>query len=354
MPTLAIETQDLTKRFRLPRSLRAIATGRPPEPERVAVDGVSLTIPRGEVFGLLGQNGAGKTTLVRMLTTLLLPSSGSAHVDGIDVTADPRAVRSRIGLINGDERSFYWRLTGRQNLEFFGALRHMDAASTAAVVDRLSQRLGVAEHLDRPFGRLSTGQRQALAIIRGLIDEPQILFMDEPTRSLDPISAERLRRFVAEVVVGDLGRTVVLATHSMPEAEALCHRVAFIQDGRIVAAGSVADLRATIGYGTRCTLRLRGASTDPGPLIHAIPDVGGVRLTDLRPAAVAITDGATHQVELLLATDDALAAVLRTLIGADVDVLACETGEVSLEEIYIRTLGPTSEAPARAVAVATP
>ncbi len=352
MPTLAIETHDLTKRFRLPRSLRAIATGRPPEPERVAVDGVSLAIPHGEVFGLLGQNGAGKTTLVRMLTTLLLPSSGTARVDGIDVTADPRAIRSRIGLINGDERSFYWRLTGRQNLEFFGALRHLDAAATAPVIERLSRRLGVAEHLDRPFGRLSTGQRQALAIVRGLIDEPAILFMDEPTRSLDPISAERLRRFVAEVVVGDLGRTVVLATHSMPEAEALCHRVAFIQDGRIVAAGSVAQLRDAIGYGTRCTLRLRSGTADPAPLIHGIAGVGGMRSTDLRVATT--TDGATHQVELVLASNDALAAILRVLVEADVDVLGCETGEVSLEEIYIRTLGPAAEPSPVAVAVTAP
>jgi ABC-2 type transport system ATP-binding protein len=352
MSTLAIETQDLTKRFRLPRSLRAIATGRPPEPERIAVDGVSLSIPHGEVFGLLGQNGAGKTTLVRMLTTLLLPSSGTARVDGIDVTADPRAVRSRIGLINGDERSFYWRLTGRQNLEFFGALRHMDAVATAAVVERLSRRLGVAEHLDRPFGRLSTGQRQALAIIRGLIDEPAILFMDEPTRSLDPISAERLRRFVAEVVVGDLGRTVVLATHSMPEAEALCHRVAFIQDGRIVAAGSVAELRNAIGYGTRCSLRLRSTTVDPAPLLHGIAAAGRVRSTDLRLAAPA--DGATHLVDLVLASSDALASILRELVGADIDVIACETGEVSLEEIYIRTLGPAAEPASVAVAVATP
>lgn len=350
MPTLAIEADDLTKRFRLPRSLRAIATGRPPEPERVAVDGVSLAIPHGEVFGLLGQNGAGKTTLVRMLTTLLLPSSGTARVDGIDVTTDPRAVRSRIGLINGDERSFYWRLTGRQNLEFFGALRHMDATATAAVVDRLSRRLGVADHLDRPFGRLSTGQRQALAIMRGLIDEPAILFMDEPTRSLDPISAERLRRFVAEVVVGDLGRTVVLATHSMPEAEALCHRVAFIQDGRIVAAGSVAQLRDAIGYGMRCTLRLRSATGDPAALVNGLADVGGVRSSDLR--GTAATDGATHQVEAVLASSDALAAILRTLVRADVDIVACETGDVSLEEIYIRTLGPTAEPAPAAVAVA--
>ena len=184
--TPAIETIDLTKRFRMPRALRAMAAGRFDVSERVAVDDVSLSIPQGQVFGLLGQNGAGKTTLVRMLTTLLLPTSGTARIDGIDVARDPLAVRSRVGLVNGDERSFYWRLTGRQNLEFFAALRHLDRTAATVAIDRLASSLGMTEHIDRPFRMLSSGQRQALAIARGLLDEPSIVFMDEPTRSLDP------------------------------------------------------------------------------------------------------------------------------------------------------------------------
>lgn len=337
--TLAIESGLLTKRFRPVRSIRAALLGRPREPDRVAVDRVDLAIPHGQVFGLLGQNGAGKTTLVRILTTLLLPTAGTARVDGIDVTVDPRAVRSRIGLINGDERSFYWRLSGRHNLEFFGALRHLDEATTAAAIDRLAARLGMSEHLDRPFARLSTGQRQSLAIMRGLIDEPRILFMDEPTRSLDPISASRLRRFVADVVVGELERTVVLATHSMPEAEELCDRLAFIQDGRIVAQGSVAELRRTIGYGTRCELRVRHAPADVAARLADVVGVAGVAATTIEPPS---HDGATVVVRMTLTAGDALAEVMRRLVRADADVLACETGELSLEEIYVRTLGSTA------------
>jgi ABC-2 type transport system ATP-binding protein len=344
--TLAIETGFLTKRFRPVRSVRAALLGRPREPDRVAVDSVDLAIPPGQVFGLLGQNGAGKTTLVRILTTLLLPTAGTARVDGVDVTVDPRAVRSRIGLINGDERSFYWRLSGRQNLEFFGALRHLDPPTTAAAIDRLAARLGMSEHLDRPFARLSTGQRQSLAIMRGLIDEPRILFMDEPTRSLDPISASRLRRFVADVVVGELGRTVVLATHSMPEAEELCDRLGFIQDGRIVAQGTVSELRRAIGYGSRCELRLRGAPTDVAARLGAVAGVSAVTATAFEGPA---PDGATLAVRLTLGVGDALAEVLRRLVRADVDVLACETGELSLEEIYIQTLGPVPAPNASAV-----
>lgn len=337
----AIETVGLTKRFAGVRGLRDVILGRPGQPDRVAVGDVDLQIGRGEVFGLLGQNGAGKSTLVRMLTTLLLPTSGSARVDGLDIERDARAIRSRVGLISGDERSFYWRLTGRQNLEFFGALRHLDPIATADGIERLAGRLGMAEHLDRPFGRLSSGQRQALAIIRGLLDQPSILFMDEPTRSLDPISAVRLRQFVADVVVGELERTVVIATHSMPEAEALCDRVAFIQDGRIVAAGSVTELRRAIGYGTRCELRL-------GP----IPDGLLGRLASV-PMAVALTsegvpDGAQDRaavvIRVQLGGSQVLDRLLKIIVEAGVAVIACETGELSLEEIYVRTLGTPSVA----------
>ena len=331
--TPAIETTDLTKRFRLPRALRAMASGRFDVAERVAVDHVSLSISRGQVFGLLGQNGAGKTTLVRMLTTLLLPTSGTAHIDGIDLARDPHAVRGRVGLVNGDERSFYWRLTGRQNLEFFAALRHLPKGDATVAIDGLASRLGLTDHIDRPFRTLSSGQRQALAIARGLLDDPSIVFMDEPTRSLDPISALRLRRFVGDVVVGELGRTVVLATHSMPEAETLCDRLAFIQDGRIVAAGTVAELRRAIGYGTRCELRLADVSTDLTELLRDVPGVGSLTV-----APTTTEDPGRFTVRLTMSADATLPELLRRLVGSGVAVLDCVTSELSLEEIYLQTL----------------
>jgi ABC-2 type transport system ATP-binding protein len=286
-----------------------------------------------------------------MLTTLLLPTSGTARVDGLDVIRDPGRVRARIGLINGDERSFYWRLTGRQSLEFFGALRHLDARQAGAAVDRLAGRLNMTDHLDRPFGRLSTGQRQALAIMRGLLDAPAIVFMDEPTRSLDPISAERMRRFVSEVVVGDLGRTVVLATHSMVEAEELCDRLAFIQDGRIVAQGSVAELRGAIGYGTRAALRLRNAPADVATRLAAIP---GVSAVTVEPIVEPALDGATLNAGLTMTSRAALPEILRRLIVDDVAVLDCTTSELSLEEIYIRTLGGSAAPNPTTIPVPTP
>jgi ABC-2 type transport system ATP-binding protein len=343
--TSAIETENLTKRFRPLRSYRELVQPSR-RAERIAVSEVSLRMPPGQVFGLLGQNGAGKTTFIRMLTTLLIPTSGAARVAGFDVARDPHAVRSRIGLVSGDERSFYWRLTGRQNLEFFAALQHLPSAVTPGRIADLAERLGIAEHLDRPFGHLSTGQRQKLAIARGLMTEPEILFMDEPTRSLDPISAVAIREFVADHIVGELGRTVVLATHSMPEAEALCNRLAFIQDGRIVAEGSVADLRRTIGYGIRCELRLSPRMGTAGVDLAALPEVLEV-LPGPDRAEPTPTDGPPPVVvRLTLAHGEALAPVLRALVTAGADVLLCETRELSLEEIYVHTLAPgTASAP---------
>jgi ABC-2 type transport system ATP-binding protein len=347
----AVEAVGLTKRFRHATSIRGLLSGRSRPPDRVAVDQVDLRIERGEVFGLLGQNGAGKTTLVRMLTTLLVPSAGSARIDGLDVVADARQVRARLGLINGDERSFYWRLTGRQNLEFFAALRHLDHRRTSAAIDRLAGQLGMVEHLDRPFGRLSTGQRQALAIMRGLIDEPSVLFMDEPTRSLDPISAERLRRFIAEVVVGELGRTVMLATHSMVEAEELCGRLGFLQDGRLVALGTVDELRRAIGYGIRCELRL-GCDADPTAILRPVARDGQVEVA--AAAAEPNPDGAAWIARFTLPAADALPSVLSRLVEAGVAVLACRTSEMSLEEIYLQTLAPPPAPVMRPAAITAP
>ncbi len=337
--TSAIETDNLTKRFRPLRSYRDIVQPSH-RAERTAVSEVSLRMPPGQVFGLLGQNGAGKTTLIRMLTTLLIPTSGVARVAGFDVARDPHAVRQRIGLVSGDERSFYWRLTGRQNLEFFAALQHLPSAATPGRIADLAERLGIADHLDRPFGHLSTGQRQKLAIARGLMTEPEILFMDEPTRSLDPISAVAIREFIADHIIGTLERTVVLATHSMPEAEALCRRLAFIQDGRIVAEGSVADLRRTIGYGIRCELRLSPRMGTAGVDLAALPEVLAVLSGPEADEAPPAGSEAPVVVRLTLAHEEALGPVLRALVTAGADVYFCETRDLSLEEIYVHTLAP--------------
>jgi ABC-2 type transport system ATP-binding protein len=348
MPESAISIEGLTKRFRSLRTYRDVLAAPWRSAGPAVVDDVSLEVPAGQVFGLLGQNGAGKTTLVRMLTTLLLPSSGRASVGGFDVVREAHAVRQRIGLVNGDERSFYWRLTGRDNLDFFAALQHMPSGLAARRIDELGDRLGIAEHLDRPFGQLSSGQRQKFAIARGLMSEPDVLFMDEPTRSLDPISAVTIRTFIQEHVIGQLGRTVVLATHSMPEAEALCGSVAFIQDGRIVAQGTVPQLRGAIGYTPRCDLVVRRAPVDLDARLAA---VAGVRTVQVDEPVLVAGEQPTTAVRLAVDDDTTLNRVLAMLVVSGAEIIRCEAREASLEEIYVRTLGPSRVSAAGAAPV---
>jgi len=333
----AIEAHALTKRFHKLHTYRDLALYPWRKAAHLAVDHVSLEIERGELFGLLGQNGAGKTTLIKMLCTALLPSSGSATIAGYDVIRQARQVRERIGLVSGEERSFYWRLTGRQNLEFFAALNHVPAATARERITTLLERVGLAEHADRPFRTYSSGMRQKLGIARGLLNNPQVLFMDEPTRSLDPISAQAMRSFVAEYIIGELGCTVILATHSMAEAEDLCDRLAFIRTGQVVAEGTIAQLRQQLHYGIRCELHLR----------HMPPELPDT----LRRRAGISEISVTHQeigprLDLTISEEGpVLAALLRDIVESGADIYHFQTRQISLEEIYLRTLSPAARAP---------
>jgi ABC-2 type transport system ATP-binding protein len=332
---LAIEAHALTKRFRQLHSYRDLLLYPWRRADHLAVDNVSLQIERGELFGILGQNGAGKTTLIKMLCTALLPTSGSAIVAGYDVVRGARHVRQAIGLVSGEERSFYWRLTGRQNLEFFAALYHVPPTTARQRIEALLQGVGLAADADRPFRTYSTGMRQKLAIARGLLNQPQVLFMDEPTRSLDPISAQHIRRFVADYILGELGSTVILATHSMAEAEELCNRVALIRAGRVVAQGSIQQLRQTLHHGVRRELRLR----------HMPPDLPDAlrRLAGVLSLEVSRVEG-LHILDLAMSDEGALlAAVLRETIESGADVYECQTYQATLEDIYLRTLGDVPE-----------
>lgn len=332
----AIEAHSLTKHFRQLHTYRDLILYPWRKPAYLAVDQISFQIERGELFGLLGQNGAGKTTLIKMLCTALLPSSGRAAVAGYDVVRQARQVRERIGLVNGEERSFYWRLTGRQNLEFFAALCHVPAAAARERIRSLIEQVGLAEHADRPFRTYSSGMRQKLGIARGLLNNPQVLFMDEPTRSLDPISAQSMRSFVAEYVIGQLGCTVILATHSMAEAEQLCDRLAFIRSGQVVAQGTIGQLRQQLHYGIRCELQLR----------HMPPELPAAlaRRRGISEVSVARAE-AGQRLELTLDEEGALlAALLRDIVESGADIYHFQTRQITLEEIYLRTLSPAAPA----------
>jgi ABC-2 type transport system ATP-binding protein len=339
----AIETCELTKRYGGHRSLRDVVRGARNRSTTAAVDGVSLRIEAGELFGLLGPNGAGKTTLIKMLTTALVPTSGTARVAGHDVVGAVNGVRASIALVPSDDRTFFARLSGRANLEFFAALRQPPAS--AARIDALLDRMGLTAAAERPFSTYSSGMRQKLAIARGLLGDPQVLFLDEPTRSLDPVSAREVTHLVSDYLIGELGRTVVLATHSLAEAEQLCHRLAFIRAGRVVAEGTVADLRREFPGGVRCELVIRDMAHElPG----ALTDIAGVS------TVAAEREERLTTVSLTLADEGpVLAAVLREAVLRGGDVHGCSTRRATLEEIYFSKLADGPEAEPVAAAVTT-
>ncbi len=232
----AIEVQGLTKVYDHPEGWR-LARAVPV----TAVTDLHLTIAPGELFGLLGPNGAGKTTLVKMLCTLIQPTSGSARVAG-HTLAQAAAIRAAVGLVVSDERSFFWRLSARRNLDFFAALHGLNGRSAEQRIQQVLDDVNLLDVADRRFSSFSSGMRQRLAIARALLHRPLILFLDEPSRSLDPSATQRLHDLILRLQT-QREMTVFLITHDLAEAEKLCGRVALMHQGRIQAVGSPDALR---------------------------------------------------------------------------------------------------------------
>jgi ABC-2 type transport system ATP-binding protein len=198
-----------------------------------ALDGVSLDVERGQVVALLGPNGAGKSTLIRILGTTVLPDSGSATIAGHDVVRDQVAARRSLGLMIGDERSHYWRLSGRRNLAFFAALVGIPRREAAARVELLLDAVGLSDAADRPVLGYSSGMRARLSLARALLADPPVLLLDEPTRNLDPLAAARFRESSSRLARGR-GTGILFATHDLHEAVAMSTRILVLSAGRIV------------------------------------------------------------------------------------------------------------------------
>jgi len=320
-----IEVTGLRKSFRSKADWRTIF-GR--SSRRTVLAGINLTVERGEVFGLLGPNGAGKTTLIKILAGLVLPDSGAIRVDGLDVAGHMRQVRRLIGLVHGDERSFFWRLSLRENLRFYACLYGISHRLAERRIKELAEMVGLEAALDREMHSYSSGMRQRAAFARGLIHDPPLIVLDEPTRSLDPIGAHEIRRIVSERVSA-LGRTVLVATHLMIEAESLCDRLVLIDAGIAVFTGTVPELRSLLGDDVRYLITLRGTRVGAGELC-SVPGVLAM-LTRL-------TDDGDLELDLTLARDSAaLAVVIRRLVERGMEITNCVLREPTLEEAF-RTL----------------
>lgn len=209
-----------------------------------AVKSINFSVKRGEIFGLLGPNGAGKTTTIKMMTTLLTPSSGSIEILGHDSVHDYKSIRPRINFIFGGERNLYWRLSAEENLKYFADLYLVHKKKQATLIPQLMKKVGLWEVRNRKIETFSKGMKQRLLIAKALLNEPEILFLDEPTIGLDPLGAHALREIIRDIASADT--TVVLTTHYMPEAEELCDRIAIINEGQIIAMDHVSGLKALI------------------------------------------------------------------------------------------------------------
>jgi ABC-2 type transport system ATP-binding protein len=225
-----------------------------------AVDGVDLHVERGEIFGVLGPNGAGKTTTMKMLATLLEPTEGTARVLGFDVVRDAREVRRRMGAVLSDGRSLYWKLTARENLEYFAALYHVPPAEQRPRIAAALAAVKLDDRADDYVERYSTGMRQRLVLARALLPDPELLLLDEPTVGLDPQASRDLRDRVRDLKAQ--GRTVLLTTHYMEEADQLCDRIAIVDHGRVVALDTPAGLKRTIAATEVVHLEIAAGTTD--------------------------------------------------------------------------------------------
>jgi len=319
----AIEARGIHKTFRKRKSIRELVTHPFRRAETVqALRGVDLTVSEGEIFGLLGPNGAGKTTLLKILCCLVLPDEGQARVAG-ESTEDEDLVKPRIGLVHSDERSFYWRLSARENLRFFARIYDVPSKRIEPRISELLERVDMLEAADRPFSGYSSGMKQRIAIARALLHDPPILLMDEPTRSLDPAAARSLRRFVKDELNQRAGKTVLLATHNMREAEELADRVAILAKGKMRQVGTVAQVRQWGVRERQFRLLLegaRGAVDGPFRVLSDETENGVRRLT------VTLEDGVD------------LNGMLSALLGAGYSIRACDRVEPDLEDAFSRIL----------------
>jgi len=321
----AIKTEDLGRIYKIRGAKKGDAR------ELVALKDVSLEVRRGELFGLLGPNGAGKTTLIKILTTLLTPTSGRALVDGLDVVTQHQRVRERINMVSGGESSGYGLLTVRENLWMFAQFYGIDYATTYKRIDAMLEVVGLSDRKNTKISDLSTGLRQKMNIVRGFITDPEIIFLDEPTLGLDVGAARDVRRFVRDWMQRR-DKTVLLTTHYMVEADELCDRVAIIDKGQVLACDTPANLKRRLQREAIFHIETSYLPADGGGAggFEAIPGVSKVT-REHRDDRTAF--------DFLLQGEDVLAPVVARMTEQNAKILSLQKREPTLEDVFVDLVG---------------
>jgi ABC-2 type transport system ATP-binding protein len=330
----AIRTHRLTRTYRKPRPRRwpwspTPIQSAPADREFIALNDVSLEVQPGELFGLLGPNGAGKTTLIKILTTLLAPTSGTAEVDGLDVVQHAAAIRPRINMVSGGESSGYGILNVRENLWLFARIYGVPTAVAYERIERMLAVVGLTDKASSRISHLSTGQRQKMNFCRGFITDPKILFLDEPTLGLDVTSARAIRAFLRQWMKEKPDRTLLLTTHYMAEAEELCDRVAIIDHGRVLACDTPANLKRQVQKYPLYELQLAPGTNG----WHTLGQLPGVHQT------TATTTPTTVELKVALTQESVIGAVVQALVATGGHILTLKRVEPTLEDVFIELVG---------------
>ncbi|HEY6150387.1 MAG TPA: ABC transporter ATP-binding protein [Gaiellaceae bacterium] len=314
----AIEAADLRRTYKT-----HTGTFRRRAKEIEAVRGINFAVEPGELFGLLGPNGAGKTTTIKMLITLLIPTGGEARVLGLDVVKQAREVRRRIGYVFGGERGVYERLSGYDNLRYFAELYGVPAREQKGRIEELLELVGLKGREHERAEGYSRGMKQRLHVARGLLHDPEVLFLDEPTIGLDPVGAREVRATIASLT--EAGKTVLLTTHYMFEADALCDRIAVISKGSIVAEGTPLDLKRGVAQGSVVEVEVFGVADEAVERVRGLGGVVAVSIEEREQAQVLVVQ-TEQDVELTQ-------AILGHLDGSDVGRVSRR--EPTLEDAYV-------------------
>ena len=319
------EPQDTPK-----RRFKLFAT-REPKGTFTAVNGVDLEIQRGEIFGLLGPNGAGKSTTIRMLCTLLEPTSGTATINGFDIVSQANEVRRSLGTLLAGERSIYWKLTGRENLEYFAALYHIPPTTAHRRVEELIERMELKERANELVEKYSTGMKQRVAIAKAMLARPPILLLDEPTLGLDPQAARKLRELIAELK--QEGHTILLTTHYMEEADQLSDRIGIIDTGKVIALDTPAGLKRRIEQTEVIRLELTGWHDELGEKLRAINGIESLTMHQ---------QGEADLWEVNLQAQNSRAAlprIVENISGNGTRLVNMNVLKPSLEDVFIHLTG---------------